>query len=334
MPRPFLRALGAALLLGVLVACGGQDAGPRRPAASEEPAAELAKGTCWDDEQLPGALGEDEFGKWVEKHARGDEALGEAMRDDAAFTGRLDCARPHSLELYNIVELDPSLAGQVQEYADLLDQDSALYRKVRDQVNNRCVAGSPYGAAMRAGRLPVQLGPSLAEASGLRVAWDPYPANLWAKGEHRFVCTFEQDSPGTLRFADVTTRRLPVNARVCLNTPTRFVPCSGPHQAEDIGQMVLNTAIESGQVNGRKAVRKGSNGPYVAFTDAEYARLDRICKNLLTRVSDRRGDLTAEAYPGAVKQWPTPEGAYVASCFALRPYDPLPKVRGTVFNKG
>ena len=152
----------------------------------------------------------------MEKYAGGDAELGDSMRDDAAFTKEIDCAKPHSLELYNVVAVTPQLTAKVTEYADLLDQKSALYRKVRDQVNDRCMAGSPYGKAQRkAGGLPVQLGPSLNVDGGLHVAWDPFPADLWAKGQQKFVCTFEQDQPGTLRFADVTTRKVPVRgARV------------------------------------------------------------------------------------------------------------------------
>ena len=62
--------------------------------------------------------------------------------------------------------------------------------------------------------------------------------------------------PGTVRFADLTTKKLPVAARVCLNTPRKYVPCSRRHQAEDIAEMVLNTAIEKGQITGKKAVRR------------------------------------------------------------------------------
>ena len=49
----------------------------------------------------------------------------------------------------------------------------------------------------------MQLGPSLNVDGGLHVAWDPFPADLWAKGQQKFVCTFEQDEPGTLAFADL-----------------------------------------------------------------------------------------------------------------------------------
>ena len=338
MPTPtsFLRACVVAALLGALVACGGgQDtATPDKPQESEpvEPAADLAKGTCWEDQQLPAALGEEEFANWVEQYARGDSGLGDSMSNDAAFVDEVDCAEPHALEVYNLVEVAPALERQVKQYADLLDQDSALFRRIRDQVNDRCVAGTPYAEAM--GKLPVQLGPSLNPRSGLHLAWDPVPANRWEDGEHQFVCTFEQDRPGTLRFADLTTRKVPVAARVCLNVPGRFVPCARPHQAEDIGHLVLNTAIERKQIDARRALRKGPDGPEVAFTDEEYARLDKVCQGLLTRVSRVPEGVTAKVFPGSPEQWPTKDGAYVASCFALKDFDPPPKVRGSVFNKG
>lgn len=333
--------LAAGLLLGVLAVvagCSSDDGSksPRPQAASQAPEKALAKGTCWDDEHLPDALGEDDFDKWVEKYAGGDKALGDSMLDDAAFSKEIDCAKPHSLELFNVVELDRQLTARVKNYADLLDKKSALYRKVRDQVNDRCFAGSPYGKAQRkGGGLPVQLSPSLNVDGGLHVAWDPFPADLWAKGQRKFVCTFQQDDPGTLLFSDVTTRKVPVGARVCVNTPGRYVPCSGKHDAEQIALMPLNTAIERGQINARKALRKGQDGPYVALSDAEYAKVDKICQNLLSAVSTVKGGVVGRAFPGSVKQWPSETGDYVTSCYALKDVsEPPPPIKGTVFNKG
>ena len=325
------------VLVGVLAGCGGADSPESpRPESSAAPEKALVKGTCWDDEQLPDALGADVFEEWVEKYAGGDAALGEAMRDDAAFSKEIECTEAHSLELYNVVALAPGLNAQIDEYSDLLDQKSELYRRIRDQVNDRCLAGSPYGAAQRkAGGIPVQLGPALNASGGLHVAWDPFPADLWAEGQKKFVCTFEQDQPGTVRFADLTTSKVPVTSRVCLNTPGKYVPCNGKHQAEDIAEMILNTAIEKGQVNGRKAVRRGPKGPYVALSDAEYAKLDKICQTFLSSVSTVKGGVVAKVYPGSVKQWPTATGAYVASCFALKDVaEPPPPITGTVFNRG
>ena len=99
--------------------------------------------------------------------------------------------------------------------------------------------------------------------------------------------------------------------------------------------MILNTAIEKGRINGRKAVRRGPDGPYVALSDPQYAALDKVCRTLLGRVSTRKGGITARAYPGAVDQWPNETGAYVAKCFALKPFgDPPPPFSGTAFDKG
>jgi hypothetical protein len=326
-------SLVVAVVLLVLAGCSGSSAAPERESTGEKPVKTLATGTCWGSQQLPDALGAKGFAAWVDKYAGGDSGLGEAMRDDAAFTQQIDCSKPHSLELYNVVEVSPQLTSQLS-YSDLLDQKSALYRKVRDQVNDRCMAGTAYGRAQRkAGGMPVQLGPSLNVKGGLHVAWDPFPADLWAKGQKKFVCTFEQDQPGTLRFADVATSKIPITARVCLNTPGTYLPCSRRHQAEDIGEMILNTAIDDGQINGKKAVRTGAKGTYVALSDAEYAKLDRVCQTLLQSVSTTKGGVTGRAYPGSAAQWPSESGAYVASCFALKPFEPPPPIRGTVFNR-
>ena len=334
--RRLVAALILPLVAGLLAACGGDPAArPRAQESSDAPEKVLAKGTCWDDQLLADALGPEEFEAWVEKYARGDETLAESMRDDAAFTEQVDCAEPHALELYDVVEVAPALTARVKEYADLLDQDSPLYRKIRDQVNDRCYAASPYGKAQRrAGGLPVQLGPALNARGGLHLAWDPFPADLWAEGQQKFVCTFEQQQPGTLRFADLTTRKVPVAARVCINSPRKYVSCRGMHNAEDIAEMILNTAIEKGRINGRKAVRKGPDGRYVALQDAEYAKLDKVCQTFLSSVSKVPDGIEARAYPGSVAQWPTKSGVYVASCFALEPVsEPPPKFKGTVFNR-
>lgn len=348
-PRPTARRatrVALAVLLPVLVlsACsGGGDAadsseGSASPSASPSasvPAAALEAGTCWGDQQLPAVLGEEGFADWVGEYADGDEQLGEAMRDDAAFSERVSCDEPHALELYDTVALAPALDRKVKDYAQLLDQDSRLYAQVRDQVNQRCLADTGYGRAeRRAGKVPVQLGPALAPRSSLHVAWDPFPANRWEAGERRFVCTFEQDEPGTLRMADLTTKKVPVAERVCVDTPGRRVPCTKPHQGEEIGEMVLNTAVARGDVNGRRAVREGTDGKFVALSDAEYARLDKVCQTLFRRVSRGPDGVEARAYPGSVKQWPTAEGVYVASCFAVDADDTDATRRGTVFDKG
>jgi hypothetical protein len=198
------------------------------------------------------------------------------------------------------------------------------------------MAGSAYGKAQRrAGGLPVQLGPSLNVDGGLRLTWDPFPADLWEKGQRKFVCNFEQEEPGTLRFADLTTKRVPIGARVCLNTPTKYVPCSGRHQAEDIGEMMLNTAIARGEIAGDEAVRTGAKGEFVRLPEAQYAKLDKICQTLLRSVSTVKGDVEARAYPGSASQWPTENGVYLASCFVLEPVSEPPPFLpgGSVFNR-
>ncbi|MEO7944312.1 MAG: hypothetical protein ABIR34_13005 [Marmoricola sp.] len=331
-----IRLLLAVLLVAGVSGCSGDDTpkSPRADSPTKAPSKVLTKGTCWDDARLPDALGEAAFDDWAEKYAGGDSALSGSMRDDVAFSKSIDCSEPHSLELHDVVSVQPALTRQVTKYADLLDQKSALYRKISEQVSERCLARSPYGRAQRkAGGVDVQLSPWLNTDSGPHVAWDPFPADLWEKGQHRFVCTFEQDKPGTLRFADLTTREVPVTSRACLNTPRKDRPCSGKHQAEVIAGMTLNAAIAKGQISGRKAIRTGADGKYVALSEAQYAKLDKVCQTLFTMVSTVRGGVVGRAYPGTASQWPTKTGDYVASCFALKPYEPPPMISGTVFNR-
>jgi hypothetical protein len=322
-------------LLCLLAGCGGDTAkSPRAKAAGDAPEKALTAGTCWGSERLPDALGAKDFATWIEKYADGDTALGDSMHDDAAFEDKVDCDKAHSVELYNVVSLGPALAGKVTKYADLLDQTTPLFHRISDEVNNRCLAGSAYDVPPRTkGGLAVQLSPYLNTDGGVHVAWDPFPADLWAAGQHQFVCLFATDEPGTLRFADLTTSRTPVAARVCLNTPASYVPCTGRHQAENIAELGVNTAVEKGQLSGRNAVRKGPKGPYVAISDAAYARLDRVCQTFLSSVSTVRGGVVGRAYLGTPALWPNDEGKYVASCFAVKPLDPPPPFTGTVFDR-
>lgn len=336
-PRHALKVLPALLLsLGLLLVGCAQDTTETpdaAPSATEAPRV-LEPGTCWTDAQLVDTLTEEEFAEYVERYAGGDPARAESLRDDAAFTDEVACAEPHALELYAAVELPPRLDRRVTEYADLLDQESPLYDRVRDAVNQACLAESAYGRAeRRAGDLTVQLAPALSEDGGLRLAWDPYPAELWEEGERRFTCTLEQDEPSELVFADLATSAVPVAARSCLNTPGRAVPCNRPHQAEEIGEMTLNAAVDAGQIDAERAVRNGPEGRYVALSDPEYAQLDRVCARLFRAVSTGREDVEAQAFPGGLDQWPTRDGDYVASCFALKAFDPPPKFRGTVFDR-
>ncbi len=332
-----IRSLLPVILLALLAGCSGEDPkSPRPRAAADAPDKALTKGTCWDDSQLPDALGADAFDAWVEKYAAGDSTLADSMRNDASFSKEIECTEPHELELYNVVELEPGLTAKVKNYSDLLDHKSPLFRTIRDQVNERCPAGSAYDVPQRgAGGPQVQLGPTLNTGGGVHMAWDPFPADLWAKGQRKFVCTFEQDEPGTLRFTDLVTSKVPVTARVCLKRPGKFVPCAGQHDAEDIAEVLLNTLIANGRLDGRKALRKGPDGPYVAFSDALYAKLDKVCQTFMSSVSTVKGGVVAKVYPGSVKQWPTPTGEYVARCFALKADEVPPgPMSGTIFNKG
>lgn len=336
LPAPI--ALLTVLLL-VLSACGGNGSGGTKPSAAKpRPTAAKqmvpTKGSCWSAEHLPAALGEKGFAALAKKYAGTEQKRVEALRDDAAFTEPKDCAAPHELEVYNVVSISPALAAKVTSYTDLLDRDSALYREIRNEVNDRCVAGTPYARAERdAGNMPAQLAPALAAESGLHLAWDPVAPGLWEGGQRQFVCTFEQEQPGTVRFADLATRRAPAQARVCVKNADDYVPCSEPHTAEAIGEMILNTAISKKLVNAQAAVKKTPEGTHVTLAPAEYARLDKVCQSLLDRVSRKSGRLRASAYPGSIEQWPTPRGSYIAICFAVSPDNPPKPLVGTVFNK-
>lgn len=323
------------LLLAVLAGCGGDGAPKSEDAAGSQPGKPLTAGTCWDAEHLPDVLGQQRFDAWVEKYAGGSEVLGQSMRDDAAYDRPFACDEPHTLEIFDVVSLEPALLARVTSYADLLDESSPLYARVRDQVIDRCFARSPYGVAQRkAGGLPVQLSPSENPDGGLSGGWDPVPADRWVRGEKKFLCLFEQDRPGTVRFADITTSRYPLAARVCIDVPAKEVPCAGPHQAENIAGMVLNTAVESGRLPGRTAIRSATNGRYVALSGRDQARLDQVCQTFLEAVSTAQRGLTAAAYVADADEWPGKDGLYNATCYALEPGDPPPMMNGSVFDRG
>ena len=288
--------------------------------------------------RCPTSLGEDGF------DALGGEVRRRRLRRSVrrcATTRRspkeIDCAEPHSLELYNVVEVSPALTAQVKEYADLLDQKSdALPQDPRP------------GERPLHGRLGVRPGP----AQGRRAARaarpvaqrrrraarrvGPVPGRpVGARGSRSSCAPSSRTSPGRCAFADLTTSRLPVEARVCLNTPRKYLPCSGKHQAEDIAEMVLNTAIEKGQITGEEGGPQGRRRALRARSATrEYAKLDKVCQTLLTIGLDGQGRRRGPGLPGVGvpvadgERAPTSPAASRSSRSSRRP-----RSRGTVFNR-
>ena len=100
--------------------------------------------------------------------------------------------------------------------------------------------------------------------------------------------------------------------------------------------MILNTAIEKGQINGKKAVRTGAQGAVRRAERArEYAKLDKVCQTLLAvGLHDQGRRRPARAYPGSASQWPSELGRLRRELLraASRSSRRRPS-RGTVFNR-
>ena len=100
----------AVLLLAPALASSRAAAGRTRRARA--PAAAVLRRRRWPGHLLGRRAAarrarDDRLSTWVEKYAGGDQALGDAMRDDAAFEHKVDCDKPHTVELYSVVSLGP-----------------------------------------------------------------------------------------------------------------------------------------------------------------------------------------------------------------------------------
>lgn len=146
------------------------------------------------------------------------------------------------------------------------------------------------------------------------------PPTAWAKGDRSFACLFEQDPAETTEWSDVVTADFPLDDRACIATTT-YVPCDSPHEVERIATLVVNGAVESGQLRGHRALDAAGN---LNLRRKQWAELDVVCQGYLDVVSHNPADgLTgvADTFP---ELYPDELGDYVIYCLAQSPFDTSP----------
>ena len=251
-----------------------------RPAASRGAAPREAVTARWPrapagQPQLPDALGEDGFGAWVEKYAGGDTTSATSMRDDAAFSKAIGAPSRTRWSSTTSSARGPRLtAGHgVRRPAR---PEHALYRQVRDR-STTAASRSAYGAAQRR-RAACRCSSALAERRRRPARrLGPVPGGPVGEGPAEVRVHLRAGRPGTLLFADLATRKTPIAARVCVDTPRPYVPCSAApgrgHRRDD-----PEHRDRAGRDHRPRGRPQGPNGQYVAPSDAEYAKLDRVCQ--------------------------------------------------------
>jgi hypothetical protein len=322
------RTLIALLLALVLTSCSSPDVPGIGGKKKKEQVPVLAAGTCWS----AASLGADESGvRDVAEENGVDLATASAvMGQRPAFAEPLDCAQAHALEVYRLVEL-PGLTPRLTSYGVLLRTDQDLYVTLSRRLRNECMEPRLARAAARTGLPGVVMDPAL--PAGMHLEWAPPSPEQFAAGQRGFACLFTQSAPGTHRYATVFTRDLPTALRTCiLSRRLRYVDCARKHDRERIAVLQVRQAVLARRFPGRKAIRKGPQGRYLAASAARYAALDRACTTYLRSISTTK-KLTGIAEID-LDFWPAADGSYPIVCEASTPPNrPALVTRGSVYDR-
>lgn len=320
-----MRALGVLLVVSLLTAGCSSDL-PGLSKKKETP--ELAAGTCW----TATSLGADEDGvRDVAEETGVDVATAAAvMGQRPAFRTKVDCSGEHALEVYRLVEL-PGIAPALTSYAALLRTDQELYQRISRRVRAECMEPRLARAAART-RLPgVLMDPSL--PAGMHLEWAPPSPDQFEAGQRGFACLFNQSVPGTHRYTSIFDASFPSALRTCIRSRgLRYVDCARKHDRERIAVLQVRQAVLAGTFPGRKAIRTGPRGRYLAADPAKYAALDRACTAYLRSISTTK-KLTGIAEID-LDFWPSTDGSYPIVCEAsTRPNQQALVTRGSVYDR-
>lgn len=317
-----LQVLIAALLIGCSAGKPGGDGG------DEQPLVKLAAGTCWSSE----VLGSDEkaIAGLAEDAGVDPEAARTVMANRPAFTEPENCAADHPVEVYQVVEV-PGLVSQLTSYGSLLRTDLPLYRRLSRVVQEACMRPVLARAAARSTLPGLLMTPALPD--GMHVSWAPPSPDQFAAGQRVFACLFHQEPAGRIMYADVFTRAFPTGLRTCiLSKRLLYVDCARKHDRERIAVLQARVAVKAGAFPGRKAIRKGPQGRYLAASATKYAALDRTCTTYLRSISTTK-KLTGIAEID-LDFWPADDGSYPIVCEAdTRPNQAPLITKGSVYNR-
>jgi hypothetical protein len=305
------------------------------PGAGKSPASEdaelgsVSEGTCWAGARL--GADPQEVLKLSSRFHVPYLAAARAVADRPAFTDQVECADDHSVEVYKVLRL-PTLDAQLTDYASLLTRQTPLYEKVGRALAKGCMTGPLPKAAEQSGLRGAVMSPVLPE--GTELGWAPSAPDEWAAGRRVFACTVTWPEPTSIRYATVFTKAFPTGRRTCISSRSLvFVDCARRHDRERIASIDAREAVAAGEFPGRKAIRKGSSGRYLAIGDAAYRRLDGACTTYLRSVSTTK-KLTGVANVD-VDEWPATDGSYPIYCEAdTRPDQKSLTTEGSVYDRG
>jgi hypothetical protein len=290
---------------------GVDDASPAAQAAAAPARDLLTPGSCLSGSTLAGSADGME-----EAVARFGLVAYEEMADDPVWTDVVDCSRPHTFEIYGVVELPDAISDDVTSYTDLLETTGSVSRSIRTAVDHACALKIPAAADITAkAEIHVDVMPLVSQALG-SFRWAPAPPSAWDAGQRSIGCIFEQPEPAIITVEDVMSGALPPEQRTCLDRGS-FVSCDALHDVERIATLVVDRAVASQQLRGERAV--GVSG-LVELGDRQWSALDSVCQRYLTAVSDSaptrlRG--VADTYP---ELYPDTDGHYIVLCSAQSPF--------------
>lgn len=313
--RALTVAAAAILLTTSLSACGNDAMTPADPGLETESPSivaedtDVAPGTCYGGETLtdnPQALK-----ALVEEY--GEESR-VALGDNPTFADEVDCAEPHRIEVTGSSALPSDLGPRVEGYRDLLDKDSDLYADLRVGVTAGCNSNDKLLADVsERASIPLSAGPGYGK--GYRNGWEPSPADAWESGDRSFICMFVQDTPSPTRAADFYTADFPARSRTCISG-AKFVDCSSDHTVERFGVLLLNEAIDAGDLPGEQAAAKDGT---LNFSDDQWAALDKSCERFFAAVEQDADPGLTGVTEAPTELWPDETGTNQVFCTAASP---------------
>lgn len=332
-----------ALVLPLVVACGGPPAEDTEGAGQSGETVTLAPRTCWtgaslsDDPQtvltVSKTFGVDYF----------DAA--HALSGRPSFELTEACGAAHHVEVYSTVPVN-QVQPVITSYATLLQPNQPAYRKLVKAVEKTCMTQVLARTAAQT-KLPGALAePALPE--GVEIGWAPPSPEQWARGQRVYACTLSSDRALKIRFAQVFRKTFPTRLRTCIESRAlQYVDCSRKHDRERILVLDLTAAVAAGKLPGAEAVREGAQGEVVDIAATTLKVLDKACTNFLRSVSRTKklngvAALDADRWPATEermvgetdpKRFP-PRTYYLVDCEAdvLPPKKPV-VTRGSVFNR-
>jgi len=266
----FVPVAGLAVLAITVAGCGGSESPKTTSTSTPSPTA---------------------AGSWVAPAS--GTCIADRVDGDVGWEHVVPCSAPHTYEVLGSAPLPAEFSEAARDDLEMAsgilhDQYLTFANKTCDDVVTQTLgwADTPVGTV--SGR-EVSLAPAFSGALSLALS----PATSW-ESTKTLVCSWRFEDPnkktfqvastsGTAAFQSFTDGSFPISATVCENYKNGKdgtdgnvpVDCSKPHLQQYLVSFNLKPVVGAAWIE-----KVGTR----AFTDAEWAQLDAICKPLITEL--------------------------------------------------